>query len=227
MSTATKASVSHLAYKKIVLHCAKYPSGRVFGFLVGTKSAQAVDVVDAIPLSHHWTSLSPMAEAGLSLVSAFVRDFSCKSDVLTLIAVSVLQAVSYAASKGLKIVGLYEAPELLGHRTPSAQASKLTEKIATLLSSDALLFLVNNATLLSANDHSLVPYTVAPSSTSGNKGTNNSAKEEAKPKSLSSGSVTLKQTARAKELEDDVRKTRVWDRLHDFDGTLLPPHLTC
>lgn len=123
---------------------------------------------------------------------------------------------------------MYEGPELLDTRSPSSQAAKLTEKVATLLSDDAVLFLVNNATLLAANSHPFLPFTVAPASPNGNKATSNAAASEAKPKSLGADNVTLTQTARAKELEKDVRKTRIWDRLYDFDGTFLSsPHFTC
>lgn len=63
-------SISPLAYLKVILHAAKYPSSTCVGLLVGTHDASSnlVSVQDAIPLLHHWTELSPMMEAGLQLV---------------------------------------------------------------------------------------------------------------------------------------------------------------
>lgn len=64
----TSYSISPLAYLKVILHAAKYPSSTCVGLLVGTLSNNTVSVQDAIPLLHHWTELSPMMEAGLQLV---------------------------------------------------------------------------------------------------------------------------------------------------------------
>lgn len=62
-------SIASLAYLKLVLHAAKFPSSTCVGLLVGTVSGSSCTITDAIPLAHHWTDLSPMAEAGLRLVS--------------------------------------------------------------------------------------------------------------------------------------------------------------
>lgn len=64
----TTYTVSPLAYLKVILHAAKYPSSTCVGLLVGTLAGNVVTVADAIPLLHHWTELSPMMEAGLQLV---------------------------------------------------------------------------------------------------------------------------------------------------------------
>ena len=61
-------TISDLAYTKIVLHSLKYPQHPVNGVLLGAKDTKGVQVVDTIPLLHHWTSLSPMMEIGLDLV---------------------------------------------------------------------------------------------------------------------------------------------------------------
>ena len=70
-------TITHEAYLKIILHAAKHPHLPVNGVLLGkpTESDQVVLVEDAIPLLHHWTSLSPMMEIGLDLVSANVCIF--------------------------------------------------------------------------------------------------------------------------------------------------------
>ena len=61
-------SVLHQAYVKIALHAAKYPHKHVNGVLLGESKGAVVNIVDAIPLLHHWTSLSPCMEIGLDLV---------------------------------------------------------------------------------------------------------------------------------------------------------------
>lgn len=62
-----------LAYLKVVLHSAKYPTETVTGLLIGSQSSDGVvSIKDAIPLLHHWTDLSPMMEAGLQLVSSYI-----------------------------------------------------------------------------------------------------------------------------------------------------------
>ena len=58
------------AYYKIFFHVAKHPHKSVNGVLLGIQDhpGSAVEITDAIPLLHHWTSLSPMMEIGLDLV---------------------------------------------------------------------------------------------------------------------------------------------------------------
>ena len=62
--------IADLAYAKIVLHALKYPHQTVNGVLLGSTSTPGttVSIVDAVPLQHHWTNLSPMMEVGLGLV---------------------------------------------------------------------------------------------------------------------------------------------------------------
>lgn len=62
-------TISHQAYLKIFFHAAKHPHKPVNGVLVGKADGSDVLITDAIPLLHHWTSLSPMMEIGLDLVS--------------------------------------------------------------------------------------------------------------------------------------------------------------
>ena len=75
-------TISEKAYFKLFFHAAKHPHRQVNGVLVGKKEGAAVIIEDAIPLLHHWTSLSPMMEIGLDLVSC---DESYSADVVTLI----------------------------------------------------------------------------------------------------------------------------------------------
>jgi hypothetical protein len=65
-------TIAHEAYLKIMFHAAKHPHLPVNGVLLGKlSSSETVVIEDAIPLLHHWTSLSPMMEISLDLVSAF------------------------------------------------------------------------------------------------------------------------------------------------------------
>ncbi len=58
-----------LAYAKLILHAVKYPHQTVNGVLLGhPPSSGIVVIVDAVPLQHHWTNLSPMMEVGLGMV---------------------------------------------------------------------------------------------------------------------------------------------------------------
>ena len=62
--------ISDKAYLKIFFHASKHPHRAVNGVLLGNSPvADQVVIEDAIPLLHHWTSLTPMMEIGLDLVS--------------------------------------------------------------------------------------------------------------------------------------------------------------
>jgi hypothetical protein len=74
ITSVDNSSVSYTltdqAYLKLFLHAAKHPHRPVNGVLLGNSTATGTVVIeDAIPLLHHWTSLSPMMEIGLDLVS--------------------------------------------------------------------------------------------------------------------------------------------------------------
>lgn len=71
---APSFSLQEKAYLKFFFHAAKHPHASVTGVFLGRRRAaegneEIWDVVDAIPLCHNWTNLSPMAEVGLELVS--------------------------------------------------------------------------------------------------------------------------------------------------------------
>jgi hypothetical protein len=67
--SSPKFHLNDLAYTKIICHALKYPHKTVNGLLLGHHPADApVDIVDAVPLQHHWTNLSPMMEIGLGMV---------------------------------------------------------------------------------------------------------------------------------------------------------------
>ena len=60
-------TLSPLAYALPLLHAARYTSNTVLGLLLGSVNGSEVVIDDALPLLHNYTSLSPMAEVGLSL----------------------------------------------------------------------------------------------------------------------------------------------------------------
>ena len=57
-----------LPYAKMLVHALKHPHARVNGVLLGSEKGKEITISDAIPLLHHWTSLSPMMEIGLEIV---------------------------------------------------------------------------------------------------------------------------------------------------------------
>jgi hypothetical protein len=82
-SMAPTVSISAVAYYKLYFHAAKHPHQPVNGVLLGTqeKAGGPIEVQDAVPLLHHWTSLSPMMEIGLDLVRVLIfssfLEFAC------------------------------------------------------------------------------------------------------------------------------------------------------
>lgn len=74
-------TLSARAYLKIFFHAAKHPHKPVNGVLLGKAVDGSILVEDAVPLLHHWTSLSPMMEIGLDLVSLTIDQVSILIDV--------------------------------------------------------------------------------------------------------------------------------------------------
>jgi hypothetical protein len=62
--------LNDLAHTKVICHALKYPHKTVNGLLLGHRhtSDALIEIVDAVPLQHHWTNLSPMMEVGLGMV---------------------------------------------------------------------------------------------------------------------------------------------------------------
>ncbi|KZO97385.1 UPF0172-domain-containing protein [Calocera viscosa TUFC12733] len=132
-------TVSRLAYVKVLLHAAKYPTCAVNGVLLTSSPPGVTDVVvsDAVPLLHHWTSLSPMMEIGLDL------------------------AGGYAEDAGLRIIGYYEASERADDTSLGPVGDRVVSKIKAT-SADAVA-LVLDAQALSMGEAGLLPYTASPS----------------------------------------------------------------
>ncbi|KAG8922216.1 hypothetical protein FRC00_007702 [Tulasnella sp. 408] len=76
---APSFTLQEKAYLKFFFHAAKHPHASVTGVFLGRRRAaegnqEIWDVVDAIPLCHNWTNLSPMAEVGLELASIYAKE---------------------------------------------------------------------------------------------------------------------------------------------------------
>ncbi|KJA20109.1 hypothetical protein HYPSUDRAFT_43462 [Hypholoma sublateritium FD-334 SS-4] len=135
-------TIASEAYYKIFFHAAKHPHTPVNGVLLGTLDASRAEVTisDAVPLLHHWTSLSPMMEIGLDL------------------------ATQYAESSQLKVVGYYQASE----RVDEMSLAPVGERVAETLKAkfpDAIAFVIDNQKL-GTSQSALIPYFPQPGSSS-------------------------------------------------------------
>ncbi|KAG6909424.1 hypothetical protein DXG01_000577 [Tephrocybe rancida] len=129
---------SETAYFKVFFHAAKHPHKPVNGVLLGKKSGGDVVIEDAVPLLHHWTSLSPMMEIGLDL------------------------ATQYADSVGLKLVGYYQASDRLDDTSLVPVGEKVAGKIKSGFS-DAVAFVIDGDKL-GTDEVALIPYISSASS---------------------------------------------------------------
>ncbi|GLJ55650.1 hypothetical protein SUGI_1195210 [Cryptomeria japonica] len=115
--------VSQKAYVKLVLHALKHKTSAVNGILVGRLSdkTEAVEIIDAFPLSHGQLGLLPTLE------------------------IATIQAEEYFTSKGdgLCIVGYYHANERYEDLELSSLAKKIGDHISRYFPQAAILLLDN------------------------------------------------------------------------------------
>ncbi|KAL5500995.1 hypothetical protein ACEPAH_9382 [Sanghuangporus vaninii] len=130
--TITSYVVAQKAFAKIAFHTAKYPHRQVNGVLVGKEEMGTVEISDAVPLLHHWTSLSPSMEIGLDLTR------------------------NYAVSLGLDVVGYYQASEQANDTTLGPVGEKVVELIRKIFP-NATAFVVDSSKL-ATGEPALVPY---------------------------------------------------------------------
>ncbi|CAE7091376.1 unnamed protein product [Rhizoctonia solani] len=131
----TKFQISHKAYTKLILHAAKYPHAPVNGVLLGEASGEPIVIVDAVPLLHQWTSLSPMMEIGLDL------------------------ARTHAESMGMKLIGYYQATQRLDDDEGlSAVGQKITANLREQFR-DAFALVIDSASIASTTTPPLIAYT--------------------------------------------------------------------
>ncbi|KAI9284424.1 hypothetical protein BC943DRAFT_325626 [Umbelopsis sp. AD052] len=115
-----KYTVNERAYALPLLHAAKFPSSEVCGVLLAEASdSETVNITQAVPLFHHWTTLTPMLEVALQQVDL------------------------YATKKKLEIVGWYVANENNTDRSLNEHTIKTIDKISRQ-NNNAVVFLIDN-----------------------------------------------------------------------------------
>ncbi|PIA19650.1 UPF0172-domain-containing protein [Coemansia reversa NRRL 1564] len=130
----SKRTISVQAYAKAVLHCAKYPWATVHGLLLSEKKDGKVRYVDAIPLAHTWTHLTPMFDVALQQVQL------------------------YAKANGLSIGGYYVAHEDVS-ATQLPEFSALLAKTILGVSDDVVAFVIDAKKLApESNEPGIIPY---------------------------------------------------------------------
>ncbi|KAI8085160.1 uncharacterized protein BX664DRAFT_338665 [Halteromyces radiatus] len=113
------------AYILPLLHAAKYPANQVCGLLLGKVEKDSIThVTTALPLFHHWTTLTPMLDMALQ------------------------QAELYAKKKQLQIIGWYQANERVDDVSLHDNAIKVADAIRQR-SKTSRIFIVNNEKLSS------------------------------------------------------------------------------
>jgi hypothetical protein len=128
-----------LAYTKLIIHALKYPRESVNGLLLGQLEASnaPIDIVDAVPLQHHRTKLSPgyISETEVHTMDVGLRMVRSSPRLLpsvTLNRVYIFGArytTTYTDSCQLHVVGFYEVPESFGDRTLSKVGELVAAKI--------------------------------------------------------------------------------------------------
>jgi len=134
--------LADLAYTKLILHTLKYPHQTVNGVLLGSRPTRGatISMVDAVPLQHYWTNLSPIMEVGLGM------------------------AANYAHSNQLHVVGYYETPVTVGGTALSAVGERVATKINETFPTPVALVL-DGSRLNDQNGAALVSYVPVSSST--------------------------------------------------------------
>ncbi|KAJ2743850.1 hypothetical protein GGI20_003427 [Coemansia sp. BCRC 34301] len=129
-------TISLQAYAKTVLHCAKYPWATVQGLLLAEKKDGKVRMVDAIPLSHNWTQLTPMFDVALQ------------------------QAQAYAKAKDWSVGGYYVAYEDAETKQLSASSALLARAVCAAAGDEGAVAFVVDARKLGpdSTQPGLVPY---------------------------------------------------------------------
>lgn len=117
-------SISPEVFVLLIGHVVTYPARAVHGVLIGEKKSNKVFVTDAFPICHeHLTR--PLVETALELVQSNIENQKKKS-----------------------ILGWYTAPELFNDTKPSPVVLRTVASLATSLSLDAVLIVVDNQSVM-------------------------------------------------------------------------------
>ncbi|CAO3642195.1 unnamed protein product [Cunninghamella blakesleeana] len=118
------------AYTIPLLHAAKYPASEICGLLLGKVDNELItSITTAIPLFHHWTTLTPMLDLALEQVEL------------------------YAEKKQLQIVGWYQANERINDKALHDNGLKVVEAIRQRYKA-AVAFIVDNEKISSLENKS-------------------------------------------------------------------------
>ncbi|KAI8367292.1 hypothetical protein BD560DRAFT_435828 [Blakeslea trispora] len=114
--------IDYHAYTIPLMHAAKYPSSDVCGVLLGNISKDGqLEIKTAVPLFHHWTTLTPMLEVALKQTELFAKE------------------------NGTSMVGWYHGHARLDNTSLSEQAIKVAETIKNNNAShQAVIFMIDN-----------------------------------------------------------------------------------
>ena len=217
MSTNTY-TLSSIAYALPLLHAARHTSYTVVGLLLGSAASTGeVNVQDAVPLLHNYTSLTPMAEVGLSLVQA-----EAKSRSLSIVGVYVIYDGDIT---GLGRVGERVLQELKKDFDGAIGLRVSTESDITALACVAVCAAYLKRGRSSADEQvdntrlgkGEFPYTVYP------------ATNPSKPLSAAAGglpsSVKLLSDASIKSTLSLIRTDKAHQLVEDFDDHLEDPYV--
>eukprot|EP00049_Salpingoeca_infusionum_P000829 m.42655 g.42655 ORF g.42655 m.42655 type:complete len:215 (-) comp10723_c0_seq2:1425-2069(-) len=130
MSKRPLVELSRSAYAKAVAHAAKFPDNAVNGVVIGTVEGSRVTVQDALPLMHTHLQLSMLVEAAMT------------------------QAVAYAESKQLQVVGYYHASKIASQMEMDTITKTIAERIREA-QPNCVVLMLNGTRLASASDTAL------------------------------------------------------------------------
>ncbi|KAJ1996230.1 hypothetical protein GGI25_002220 [Coemansia spiralis] len=182
-------TVSLQAYAKAILHCAKYPWATVHGLFLAEKKDGKIRFVDALPLAHNWTSLTPMFDVALQ------------------------QAQLYAKTKGLAVCGYYVANEDTGATQLSA-AGSLLAKTLIAVDDSTVAFVVDAKKLAPESTRAaLVPYVYSESQWKEQSG----AFSDTKGSSGTKGAAFVLENNRVLVATRKLIDERAEVGVHDFD----------
>lgn len=142
-ATMVKYTVNERAYALPLLHAAKYPSSEVCGILLADASStdsETVNITRAVPLFHHWTTLTPMLEVALqqvNITTTYIYASITRCAILTL----AFKVDLYATKNKLEIAGWYVANENNTDRSLNEHTIKTIDKISRH-NEKAVVFLV-------------------------------------------------------------------------------------
>lgn len=86
------------AYLKVLLHVAKFPANACSGLLIGeeTGGSGVFEIVDAVPLFHHESSLTPLTEVACTMVDTW-----CQAQKRKIIGLYAANAIGLEAQPSL------------------------------------------------------------------------------------------------------------------------------